>query len=179
MNRAINTGQRICFFIPPQILQLVLSSCLLGLSLSLGVWDAFKGKWQGNQTSFFFWMSLDSSEAPYYKMIPCFIWFCWMSGKSFLNFGNWWFAKFYYFRSLTYSCHAASTDISIVHCSREVFQVTSCIGTELLPIGSSCSSCLCTSIWRGPSEYITYEFVLTSPAVFHMSSNLDSFRDGW
>ena len=36
-------------------------------------------------------------------------------------------------------------------------------------------------MWRGPQEYITYEFVPTSPAVSRMSSssNFDSFRDGW
>ena len=34
---------------------------------------------------------------------------------------------------------------------------------------------------EGPQEYITYEFVSTSPAVSRMSdlSNLDSFRDEW
>ena len=36
-------------------------------------------------------------------------------------------------------------------------------------------------MWRGPLEYITYEFVLTSPATSYkiVSSNLDSFRDRW
>ena len=40
---------------------------------------------------------------------------------------------------------------------------------------------LCSSMWRGPQDYVTYEFVPTSPAVSRMSgsSNLDSFRDGW
>ena len=52
--------------------------------------------------------------------------------------------------------------------------------TELLYLVSSGSSCLCSSMWRGPQEYITYEFVLTSPAVSRMSvsSSLDGFRDG-
>ena len=54
--------------------------------------------------------------------------------------------------------------VSIVHRSREVFQTSSCIGTELLYIGSSLSSKLCLSMWRDPQEYIAYEFVLTSPA---------------
>ena len=87
------------------------------------------------------------------------------------------------------SCRAASTDlsdplqppISIVHRSRQVFQqAISCIGIELLYLGSSWSSCLCSSMWRGPPEHITYEFVPTSPVVSRMSgsSNLDSFRDG-
>ena len=48
------------------------------------------------------------------------------------------------------SCRAASTDlpdplsppVSIVHRSREIFQATSCIGTELLYVGSSWSSYL-------------------------------------
>ena len=66
------------------------------------------------------------------------------------------------------------------HCFRQVFRVTSPISTELLYVGSSWSSCLCLSVWRGSQEYIPYEFVPTSPAVFRMlgSSNLDSFRDG-
>ena len=49
---------------------------------------------------------------------------------------------------------------------------------------SCCSSwffCLCSSMWRGPQECITYELLLTSAAVSCMpgSSNFDSFRDGW
>ena len=78
--------------------------------------------------------------------------------------------------SLVLSCHP-----SIVHCSQEVFKATSCIGTELLYTGSCQLSCLCSSMWRGPRKYVAYEFVLTSPAVFCMSSlsNLDSFCDGW
>ena len=55
-------------------------------------------------------------------------------------------------------CRTASTDlpdshslpVSIVHRSREVFQATSCIETELLYVGSSWSSYLCLSMWRGP-----------------------------
>ena len=87
------------------------------------------------------------------------------------------------------SCRAASTDlpdplsppVSIVHCSWEVFKATSCIGTELLYIRSSWSSGPCSYMWRGLWEYVAYDFVLTSPAVSHMSDspNLDSFRDGW
>ena len=87
------------------------------------------------------------------------------------------------------SCRTASTDlpdplslpISIVHCPRHVFQPISCIGTELLCIGSSWSSCFCSSMGSGPQEYVAYELVVTSPAVFCMSgsSNMDSFRDGW
>ena len=87
------------------------------------------------------------------------------------------------------SCCTANTDhldplsplVSIVHRPREIFKATSCIGTELLYIDSSWSSCLYSSMWRGPQEYVAYEFVLTSPAVSRMSgsSNLDSFRDGW
>ena len=69
----------------------------------------------------------------------------------------------------------------IIHCVRQVFRATFCISTELLYVGSSWSSNLCLSMWRGPREYITYEFVYTSPAVFCMngSSNFDSFSDGW
>ena len=92
-------------------------------------------------------------------------------------------------QSSSSSCRAASTDIpdplsqpvSIVHRFRRVLKSTSCIGIELLYVGSSWSSCLCSSMWRGPQEYIAYEFVPTSPVVSRMSgsSNLDSFRDGW
>ena len=39
-----------------------------------------------------------------------------------------------------------SPPVSIVHFSREVFKVISCIDTELLYIGSGWSSCLCTSM---------------------------------
>ena len=86
-------------------------------------------------------------------------------------------------------CRTASTVLPdplsplvfIVYRSRLVFQATSCIGTELLYIGSSWSSDLFSSMWRGPQGYTAYEFILTSPALSHMSdsSNLDSFRDGW
>ena len=93
----------------------------------------------------------------------------------------------YIYRSSS-SCRAVSMDIteplstavSIVHRFWEVFQVTSCIGTELLYIGSCWSSSFFSSMWRGPLEFIAYEFVLTSSAVSCKSglSNLDCFRDG-
>ena len=87
------------------------------------------------------------------------------------------------------SSHAISTDVPdpppppflIVHCLRQVFMVTSHIGTELLYIGSIWSSCLCSTMWRDPHEYLTYELVPAYPAMCHMSglSNFDSFCDGW
>ena len=93
------------------------------------------------------------------------------------------------FGSSPSSCRAASTDlpgplsplVSLVHCSRKVFKAISCIGTELLYISSSWSSCLCSFMWRGPQKYVPYGFVPTCSAVSRMSSssNLDSFRDGW
>ena len=86
-------------------------------------------------------------------------------------------------------CRAISTDIPdplppplpIVHCFWQVFRVTFRISTELLYLSSDWSSCFCSSMWRGPQEYIIYELVLTSPPVFCMSgsSNFDIFRDGW
>ena len=86
------------------------------------------------------------------------------------------------------SGHAMSTDIpdpfspplSIVHRLQQVPGTTSCIGTVLLYVGSSQWSRLCSSMWRGPQEYITYEFFPTSPAVSRMSdsSKLDSFVMG-
>ena len=78
---------------------------------------------------------------------------------------------------LTLSCHP----FPIVHRFWQVFHTTSSICTELLYVCSSWTSCLCSSLWKGPQEYITYELVPTSPAVFRMSgsSNFDSFHDGW
>ena len=83
-------------------------------------------------------------------------------------------------------CRTISTDIAdplspqqqIVHCFRQVLRATSRIGTELLYVDSSWTSCLCSSIWRGPLEYITYELVPTSPAVSRMSGSAN-FRNGW
>ena len=87
------------------------------------------------------------------------------------------------------SCHAISTDIPeslsqhlpIIKCFRQILRTTSRIGTELLYVESSWTSCICSSMWRGPLEYITYELVLTSPAVLRVSGsfNFDSFRDWW
>ena len=75
------------------------------------------------------------------------------------------------------SCTAISMDIpdplspplSIVHCSRHFFRATSRIGTGLLYAGSCWSSYLCSSMWRGPQEYIAYELVPISPAVSPIS----------
>ena len=87
------------------------------------------------------------------------------------------------------SCCAISTDLPdplspplpIVHCFQRIFRATPHIGTELLQVGSSWSSCFCSSLWRDPQEYVTYEFIPTSPAVSCLSglSNLDIFCDGW
>ena len=92
---------------------------------------------------------------------------------------------YYVWISSSSSCRAISTDIPdslssllpIVHCFRQVLRATSRIGTELLYVCSSWSSCLSTSMWRVPQEYITYKFVPTSLAVSRMSgsSNFDSF----
>ena len=83
------------------------------------------------------------------------------------------------------SCYTVSTDISdplspplpIVHCFWQVFWATSSICTELLYVCLSWMSRLCSSLRRGPQEYITYELVPTSLAVSRMSglSNFDSF----
>ena len=62
------------------------------------------------------------------------------------------------------------------------FQATSCIGMELLYIGSSCLSNNCSSMLGDPT-IVNNEFVLTSPAVSCMSSssNFGGFRndDRW
>ena len=52
--------------------------------------------------------------------------------------------------------------------------------TELLYIGSSWLACLFSFMWWRPQKYVTYEFVLTSPAASRMfgSSNLDIFVMG-
>ena len=72
-----------------------------------------------------------------------------------------------------------SPHLPIVHCIRQILR--SRIGTELLYVGLSWTSCLCSPMWKGPQEYITYELVPTSPTVSCVSgtSNFDSFRDGW
>ena len=74
-----------------------------------------------------------------------------------------------------------SPPLPTVYYFRLVLRATSRIGTELLYVRSSWSSCLSTCMWRGPQEYITYELVPTSPAVSRVSgwSNFDSFHDGW
>ena len=87
------------------------------------------------------------------------------------------------------SCRSISADLpdpfppplSSVNRFRLVFKATSPSAQSCCIIGSSWSYCLCSSMWWGSQEYVTYEFVPTSPAVSRMSgsSNLDSFRDGW
>ena len=74
-----------------------------------------------------------------------------------------------------------SPPLPIVHRFRQVLRATPRILTELQYVGSSWSPCFRSAMWRGPQEYITYEHVPTSLAVSCMSisSNLDSFRDGW
>ena len=104
---------------------------------------------------------------------------------------GWWFSfeRMFALSSSSSSCRVTSTDISdplspplpIVHRFRQVLRATPNILTELLYVGSRWSPWFCSAMWRGPLEYITYELVLTSPAVFCMSgsSNLNSFRDMW
>ena len=74
-----------------------------------------------------------------------------------------------------------SPPLPIIHCFWQIFRVTSNICTELLYVCSSWTSCLYSSPWRVPREYITYELVPTSPAVSRMSgsSNSDSLHNGW
>ena len=54
--------------------------------------------------------------------------------------------------------------IAIIHCSQQVFHATPSISTELLWIGSRWLPNPSLSVWRGPQEYIAYEFAFTSPA---------------
>ena len=76
--------------------------------------------------------------------------------------------------------HRSPWSIFIVHRFWSVFKASSWIGAELLCVGASWSSCLCSSICRGSQEYVTYASVPTSPPVSCVSgsSNLDSFHDG-
>ena len=86
------------------------------------------------------------------------------------------------------SCRATSTDIPdplsqllpIVYRFLQDLRATSRILTELLYVGSSCSSCFYLALGEGPSENITYELVSASPDVSceSGSSSLYSFRDG-
>ena len=104
--------------------------------------------------------------------------------KSFIIFER----KLTFYKSSSSSSRAACTDIPdplaplfpVVPRLWQVFRATSRILAELLYVCSSWSSCFCSAIGGGPSEYITYELVPASPAVSCMSgsSNLDSFRDG-
>ena len=81
-------------------------------------------------------------------------------------------------------CHAISTDIpDSLSRHSSLSSIASDRSSGLHPVSAqSCRLVLVIlSLWRGPQEYITYELVLTSPAVSHISSlsNFDSFRDGW
>ena len=86
------------------------------------------------------------------------------------------------------SSHSASTDFSeffspslpIIHHSWQIFQITPCVHIELLLVSSCWLANTDTSIWRGPLENVTYEFVLASLVVSCISclSYSDGFRDG-
>ena len=103
--------------------------------------------------------------------------------KVFLFLINWSFMNnlsrdslFNVLRMISFNCSSSPEGFRLVPV---VF--SSNIRTELLYIDSSWSPNTCSSMWRGPQEYIAYEFVLTSPAVTNVSSlsNLDGFQDGW
>ena len=61
-----------------------------------------------------------------------------------------------------YISNSFSPPLPIVHRFQQVFRATSCIYREPQYVGSSWSPCFCSSMWRGPQEYITYELVPTS-----------------
>ena len=86
--------------------------------------------------------------------------------------------------SMRYHLHhvAPSAWISLIlSCHPSLSSTASGFYTELLYVYSSWSPCLCSSMWRGPQEYISYELIPNSLAVSCTSgsSNFDSFRDGW
>ena len=76
--------------------------------------------------------------------------------------------KIYCIYKVSSSCCTISMDIPdplspllpIVHCFWQAFRTTSRIYTELLYVGLSWLSCLCSVMQRGPQEYITYELIL-------------------
>ena len=78
---------------------------------------------------------------------------------------------FYLKHTSSSSCRAISTALlhllppPLSYHSRLVFRAISCIGTELLHVRPIWTSCLCSSIWGGPQEYVTYEFISNSLAV--------------
>ena len=74
-----------------------------------------------------------------------------------------------------------SPHLPIIHCFRQIPRATFYIGTELLYVGSNWTSCLYSSMWKGPPEYIIHKLGFTFPAVSLVSgsSNLDSFLDEW
>ena len=55
--------------------------------------------------------------------------------------------------------------VPIIHCSQLVFQTTTSVRTELLYVSSLWSANTGSSMYRVPLKNITYEFVLSSPAV--------------
>ena len=75
------------------------------------------------------------------------------------------------------SCCAISTDIPgrlsphlpIVHWFRQILRATSRIGTELLYVGSNWTSCLCSSMCRGPDTWDTAREVGGSSWVMYNS----------
>ena len=56
----------------------------------------------------------------------------------------------------------------------------SCIGTELLYIGSFAGRpAFCSSMWRGPHEYRDYEFIPNSPTISRMSGSCNFDSSSW
>ena len=94
--------------------------------------------------------------------------FLWVRVRTFWTTFSYIYIYIYIYISLS-SCCAISTDISdpllpplpIVHCFWQVIRATSSIGTELLYVCSSWTSCLCLSLQRCPQEYITYRLIPT------------------
>ena len=54
-----------------------------------------------------------------------------------------------------------SPHLFIVHCFRQILRATSRIGTELLYVGSSWTSCLCLSMSRGLQGYRGIRWLIT------------------
>ena len=53
------------------------------------------------------------------------------------------------------------------------------ISAQLLYVGSSRLSCLCSSMWRSPQEYVTNEFIPISPAGSRMSCSCNYEFSWW
>ena len=104
-----------------------------------------------------------------------------------VNIGLWWVETFLNISSTIkhhHNPHVAPSARIFLTLSRHhsLSSIGSSRSSRLHSVSAqSWSSCLCSSMWRGLQEYVTYELVPISPVVSCVSgsSNLDSFRERW